>query len=80
MADIVDFSQYAREPDLDAMSREELLDCLEDARSRIEQLDMEEPEDMDSAEYDSWGARHEVLEDLVDEILDRLDERGEGGD
>ena len=31
---------------------------------------------MDSEEYESWGDRHEALEDLTDEILDRLDELG----
>ena len=39
-------------------------------------LDEQEPEDMDSEEYESWGDRHEALEDLADEILDRLDELG----
>ena len=30
--------------------------------------------DMDSEEYEAWGDRHEELEDLVDEIWDRLEE------
>lgn len=80
MADIMDFSPYARKPDLDAMSREELLECLQDVWGRIGQLDMQEPEVMDSEEYDAWGNCHEALEDLVDEIMDLLDEGGEGGD
>ena len=29
---------------------------------------------MESEEYEAWGDRHEELEDLADEILDRLDE------
>ena len=29
---------------------------------------------MDSEEYEAWGDRHEELEDLVDEIWDRLEE------
>ena len=36
-------------------------------------LDEEEPEDMDSEAYDDWGDRHEELEDLADEITDRLE-------
>ena len=38
--------------------------------------DEEEPEDMESEEYDQWGDRHEALEDLSDEIEDLLDEMG----
>ena len=36
-------------------------------------MDEEEPEDMDSEAYDDWGDRHEALEDLADEITDRLE-------
>lgn len=74
MADIIRFDQYAQEPDLDAMDREELLDCLQTVRAQIEALDQQEPEDMDSEAYEVWGSCHEELEDLADEIRDRLDE------
>ena len=40
----------------------------------LEQLDELEPEDMDSDAYEDWGERHEALEDLADELQDRLDE------
>lgn len=76
MADIIDFSKYAQEPELDDMSREELLDYLKAVRARIDQLDEREPEDMASEEYEAWGDQHEELEDLADEILDLLDEMG----
>ena len=76
MADRIDFSQYAEEPDLREMSREALQEYWETVRERIALLDEQEPENMDSEEYESWGARHEALEDLADEILDRLDELG----
>ena len=36
--------------------------------------DEEEPEDMESEAYQAWGDRHEVLEDLADDIVDRLEE------
>ena len=75
-ADRIDFSQYAEEPDLREMSREALQEYWETVRERIALLDEQEPEDMDSEEYESWGDRHEALEDLADEILDRLDELG----
>lgn len=74
MTDIIRFDQYAGEPDLDAMGREALRDYLETVRARIEELDQQEPEDMESEAYEVWGARHEDLEDLADEIRDRLDE------
>ena len=57
---------FAAGPDLEAMGRQ-----------RIARLDQEEPEDMDSEAYDAWGDRHEALEDLADDILDRLDELDE---
>ena len=68
---------FAAGPDLEAMGRAELLDCLAAGRQRIARLDQEEPEDMDSEAYDAWGDRHEALEDLADDILDRLDELDE---
>lgn len=74
MADIMDFDRYAQPPDLDAMTRSELLDCLETVQARIAQLDEQEPEDMTGEDYEAWGDRHEALEDLADEIRDRLDE------
>lgn len=74
MGDIVDFCAFVPERDLDSMDREELRDYLETIRERIARLDEEEPEDMDSEEYQSWGDRHEDLEDLADEIMDRLEE------
>ena len=76
MAHRIDFSPYAEEPDLREMSREALREYLETVRERIALLDEQEPENMDSEEYESWGDQHEALEDLADEILDRLDELG----
>ena len=61
-------------PDIEAMDREELQACLQEVRERIADLDKREPADMNSEEYESWGERHEELEDLADEIMDRLEE------
>ena len=75
MAKIIDFSTFlAEEPDIDAMSRDELLACLEDLREKLAELDRHEPRDMNSEAYESWGDAHEQLEDLADEVQDRLDE------
>ena len=43
-------------------------------RARIEDLDAAEPKNMNSEAYEEWGDLHEELEDLVDDVLDRLDE------
>ena len=61
-------------PDIEAMDREELQACLQEVRERIADLDEREPADMNSEEYEAWGERHEELEDLADEIIDRLEE------
>ena len=73
MADIIDFSTLGEEPELDGMSREQLAAYLETVRERIARLDEEEPEDMESEAFEAWGDQHEELEDLADEIMDRLD-------
>ena len=69
MADNMDF--FA--PDPESMSREALLEYLRSVRERIEALDDEEPADMMSEAYEEWGQRHEELEDLADEIMERLE-------
>lgn len=76
MADIIDLDGYAQEPDLDGMDREALLEYLDRVREQIGRLDEREPGDMESEEHEVWGERREELEDLADEILDRLDELG----
>lgn len=80
MGGVIDWYRGAPEPDLEGMDREELLALLETVRERIRQLDLEEPEDMASEAYDAWGDRHEALEDLADDIQDRLDELREASD
>ena len=74
MAEIHRFDDFYQEPDLDGMDAEQLRAYLASVRARIGQLDEEEPEDMESEEYEAWGDRHEALEDLADDIVDRLEE------
>ena len=75
MGKVIDFNRYrSEEPDLDSMDKEALLAYLEQLRTRIEELDAAEPKNMNSEAYEEWGDLHEELEDLVDDILDRLDE------
>lgn len=71
MARIVEFPAPGGE------ERQTLLEELDEVRREIAALDLEEPEDMDSEEYEAWGDRHEELEDRADDLLDRLEELGE---
>jgi len=71
MGKLMDFNAL---PDPEQMNREELTDYLEQLQALIAQLDAEEPADMESEAYEDWGDRHEELEDLVDDVLDRLEE------
>ena len=73
MAEIINFSHEEEMPDLDGMSRDQLLAWLREIREQIAQLDALEPGDMESEAFEAWGERHETLEDLADDILDRLD-------
>lgn len=72
MAEFLEFDGFA--PDIEAMDRGELQDYLQEVRERIADLDEREPADMESEEYEAWGDRHEELEDLADEIMDRLED------
>lgn len=74
MTEIIDFSEYQEEPELESMNWQELEEYLRQVRERIAQLDEEEPADMNSEAYETWGDAHEDLEDLADEIVDRLEE------
>ena len=75
MGDIIDLGAFLnKEPDIEGMNKGELLTYLKEIREKIARLDAEEPEDMESETYEDWGDLHEELEDLCDDILDRLDE------
>lgn len=69
MAEIIDF-----EADMDEMDREALLALREGLEMKLAELDAREPGDMQSEAYEQWGERHEELEDLLDEVMDRLEE------
>lgn len=73
--DSIDYTAFPGQgPDLRSMNRQELEEYLDTVRGWIDRLDEEEPEDMESEEYEAWGDRHEALEDLADDIQDRLEE------
>ena len=72
---IVDFTPDR--PEVADMNPEELRQYWQEIEDKIANLDEEEPEDMDSEAYDDWADRHETLEDIRDEIEERLEEFGE---
>ena len=74
MGNILEFPFAAEEPDLDGMDAEELRACLKEVETLLAEHDEHEPKDMSSEEYEEWGDRREKLEDLMDEILDRLND------
>lgn len=66
--------EFPQTPDIQTMERPALIAYLEQLRDKIAALDESEPKNMNSDAYETWGEEHEALEDLVDEVLDRLDE------
>ena len=66
--------EFPQAPDVQSMDAPALTAYLEQLRDKIAALDAAEPKNMTSAAYEEGGAHHEELEDLVDEVLDRLDE------
>ena len=61
-------------PNIDDLTLPELQAYQQELIQRIEALDEREPADMESEAYEAWGDAHEVLEDLLDDVQDRLDE------
>ena len=60
-----------------AMDAPELRAYLADVRDELEAMDEEEPQDETSEEFVDWAEEHEALEDLADEIVERLEALGE---
>ncbi len=62
------------DPDLDAMSEDELRDLLAQLDELYDRQQALEPDDEDSDEYDEWEESLEEIDDLIDDIRDRLEE------
>lgn len=62
------------EPDIDEMNADQLREYLAELEAQLDELDGEEPEDDESEEYDEWAEKHEAIEDLIDDVNDRLEE------
>ena len=56
MGAIIEFPSFQEEePDIRTMGKEELLEYLAALKAQIEDLDEEEPLNMESEEYEEWG-------------------------
>ena len=62
------------EMDIEEMSAEQIREYLTGLEGVLADLDEREPMNMMSDAYDIWANEHEELEDLMDELRDRLDE------
>jgi len=67
-------------PDLDDLSRPELTILLERLTTLYNELDAEEPDwsdvedELENEAHDEWIEQLEEIDDLMDDIRDRLDE------
>lgn len=60
--------------DVDAYNKEELPALLPLLETLYGEMEAEEPEDAESEEYYEWAEMLEEMDDLMDEIRDRLEE------
>ncbi len=75
MADTISF--IPDNGDISALTPQQLRDYRSQVLAQIARLDAKEPKNMNSEAYEAWGDAHEQLEDLLDDIQDRLEELGE---
>lgn len=59
--------------DIEAMSLPELEAYRDELYARLDDLDSVEPSDMESDEYSDWADTHEELEDLIDDVIERIE-------
>lgn len=61
-------------PDVEEMDVHQLQALKQQLMEKISNLDAREPKNVESEAYEAWGDAHEELEDLLDDVLDRLEE------
>lgn len=61
-------------PDVEGMDLHQLQALQAQLMEKIAELDAREPKNVESEDYDAWADAHEELEDLLDDVLDRLEE------
>lgn len=68
---------HDEQPDIEAMTIDQLKACLARLQEQLDALDRKEPEAGDTDACEEWADQHEELEDLIDEVQDRLEELSE---
>ena len=61
-------------PDMDDMELGELKAYHRELEEALARLDAAEPRNENSEAYEDWAQEHEDLEDLIDEVLDRIED------
>ena len=61
-------------PEVEDMDLHQLQALQAQLMDKIAELDAREPKNVESEAYDAWADAHEELEDLLDDVLDRLEE------
>ena len=59
---------------MEGMAEEELAEFLAELLGQRQEMDAAEPDEADEEAYEIWADAHEELEDLIDEVRDRLEE------
>ena len=59
---------------MEGMAEEELAEFLTELLGQRQEMDAAEPDEADEEAYETWADAHEELEDLIDEVRDRLEE------
>lgn len=59
---------------MEGMMAEELAEFLSELLGQRQEMDAAEPDETDEEAYETWADAHEELEDLIDEVRDRLEE------
>ena len=59
---------------MEGMAEEELAEVLAELLGQRQEMDAAEPDEADEEAYEPWADAHEELEDLIDEVRDRLEE------
>ena len=59
---------------MEGMAEEELAEFLAELLGQRQEMDAAEPDEADEEAYEPWADAHEELEDLIDEVRDRLEE------
>ena len=56
------------------MTLSELYEYREQLQEDLDALDESEPDDETSEEFTDWAEEHEALEDLLDDVTERIEE------